>query len=95
MSIMPERPDQKESWESYFGERPRRSAVRWFKRQFSLERKYTEKLFNGLPVAIKTEIGLAERRIMAKMEEIDTSLGLIAGEIARRANDPPSDDARL
>ena len=91
--MMPERSDRKESWESYFGERPRRSAFRWFKRQFALERKYTEKLLNGLLVAIKTEIGLAERRIMAKFEEVDASLNLIATELARHADDLPSNDA--
>ena len=54
------------------------------------ERRHTEKLLNGLLVAIKAEIGLVEKRTLAKLEDIDTSVGLIAGEIARRNSDPPS-----
>src|ERR1035438_2497798 len=51
MRIMIDRPDSRESWESYFGERPRRSTLRSFKRQFALEHKHTEKLFKGLNLA--------------------------------------------
>lgn len=54
------------------------------------ERRHTEKLLNGLLAAIKTEIGLAEQRMLAKLEDIDTSVSLIAGELARRNSDPPS-----
>src|ERR1035441_3602712 len=86
LSKMRESPDQNETWESYFGKRPRPSGLRSFKRQFALERKYTEKLFARLHLAIKTEIGFMEQRTMEKLEEIDASLNLIAIELARRGD---------
>lgn len=54
------------------------------------ERRHTEKLLKGLLVAIKTEIGLLEDRMLTKIEDIDTSVSLIAGELSRRSSDPPS-----
>ena len=86
------RSGRRDSWESYFGERRRPSVFRSFKRLLALERRYTEKLLNGRLLAINAEIDNVEHRIMAKLEEIDASLNLIAREIARRGNDPPSKD---
>jgi hypothetical protein len=48
-----------------------------------------EKLFNDMHLAIKTEIAFVEQRMIAKFEEIDASLNLMAIELARRADDPP------
>ena len=53
------------------------------------ERRHTEKLLKGLLLAINSEIGLVEERMLAKLEDIDTSVSLIAGELARRNSDPP------
>ena len=65
--------------------------ARWFTRQaLKRERRHTEKLLNGLLVAIKTEIGLVEERMSAKLEDIDTSVCLVAGELAHRSSNPPS-----
>ena len=50
---------------------------------------------NGLLVAINTEIGLAEQKMLAKLEDIDTSVSLIAGELVRRNSDPPSNGTGL
>ena len=66
---------------------------RLFNRRLALERKHTEKLFASLHLAINTEIGFVEQRMIAKFEEIDASLNLIAIELARRADEPPSSDA--
>jgi len=87
---MTEWPDPKEEWEFPFRRRTQFVVLRAFRRQLELERRYTEKLFNSLLLAINTEMGFAEQRMIAKFEEIDTSLSLIAHEIARR-DDPPSD----
>jgi len=57
------------------------------------ERRHTEKMLNSLLVAIKTEIGLLEERMSTKLEDIDTSVSLIAGEVARRNSDPPSNSS--
>ena len=76
LNRMPEPPGPNETWESYFGKRPQPSAPRPFKRQFAWERKHTEKLFASLHLAINTEIGFMEQRMMAKLEEIDASLNL-------------------
>jgi len=89
---MREPPNRKPTWESYFGKRRPPSALRLFKRQFALERKHTERLFNGLHRALHAEIGYLERRITDKFEEIDVSLNLIAIELGRHGeNQPPSD----
>jgi hypothetical protein len=56
------------------------------------ERRQTEKLLNRLLVAIKTEIGRLEGRMLAELENIDASIGLVAGELARHADDPPMKD---
>lgn len=54
------------------------------------ERRHTEKLLKGQLLAIKTEIGLLAEKMSVKLEDIDTSVGLIAEELVRRSNDPPS-----
>lgn len=66
--------------------------LRSFMRQIERERKLTESFFNRLLLAINSEIGSAERRISTRLEEIDASLGLIALELARRADDAPPCD---
>jgi len=64
--------------------------VRSLKRQLALERKHTEKLLDGMLLAINAQIGFTEEKVLAKLDGIDTSVSLIAGELARRSNDPPS-----
>ena len=61
-----------------------------FKRQLVLERKHMEMRLNGLYRAITTDMESTERRMMAKLEDIDASLNLIATELARHADDPPA-----
>jgi hypothetical protein len=57
------------------------------------ERRHTETLLKDQLLAIKTEIGLVEKRMMAKLEDVDASVSLVAGELARRSSDPPVNDA--
>ena len=64
-------------------------ALRIITNALKHERKHTEKLLNGLFPFMSAEIGFAERRILAKIEDIDASLGLIARELSRRGNGPP------
>jgi len=90
---MPETDSQGKTWESYFGERRPPSAFRLFRKQLALERKHTERLLDGLRRAIGAEMRFMEQRIMAKLEEIDASINVIAIELSRRADDPPSSDA--
>jgi hypothetical protein len=71
---------------------PQRDVVRLIGIALWRERRHTEKLLNGQLAAIKTEIGLMEERILAKLEDIDSSLNLIAIELARRAENPSSND---
>lgn len=47
-------------------------------------------MVKGLLSAITAEIGLAEERIIAKLEDLDTSVNVIAAELARRGGDPPA-----
>lgn len=47
-------------------------------------------MLKGLLLAVNAEIGRVEERTLAKLEDIDTSVSLIAGELARRNSDPPS-----
>jgi hypothetical protein len=82
-------PNSRNSWESYFGERPRDSLLRSLKRQFILERKCSNKIRRRLLLAVNTQIALSEHRLTTRLEEIDASLNLIAAELARRSNDPP------
>jgi len=69
---------------------PQRDAVRLIGIALWRERRHIEKLLNSQLAAIKTEIGLMEERILAKLEDIDVSVSLIAREFARRNGDPPS-----
>jgi len=69
---------------------PQPEAFRLISLALWRERRHTERLLNSLLVAIKAEIGLVEERTSAKLEEIDTSVGLIARELARRSGGPPS-----
>ena len=71
---------------------PQWNALRLSRIALRRERRHTKKLLEGLLLAINAEIGLVEERISAKLEDIDTSVSLIAGELARRNNDPPPDD---
>ena len=77
-----------ETFESYFGKTPRPSQ-RSFRRQFAEERKQTELLFRGLHLALDSEMKALERRLVSKLEGIDTSLNLIAAELARHGNKQP------
>ena len=52
-------------------------------------RRHAEKLLTSLLATIRAEIGLMEKRMLAKLEDIDTSVGLVAGELGRRSSDPP------
>jgi hypothetical protein len=90
---MLELPEGQETWESYFGDRRPPSVLRLFKRHLALERKYTERMLNDLHNAMKSEMGLMEQRIIEKLDDINSSLDLIARELARRSDDPPSNDS--
>jgi hypothetical protein len=63
-----------------------------FKRQLALERKYAERLIESLHRAIGAEMELMDQRIIAKLEDIDASLSLIAIELSRRDDARPSSD---
>jgi hypothetical protein len=82
---MPDRNNERQTWESYFGRRPQPSALQLFKRLLALERKHTERILASLLVAVRSEIASAERRTATKLTEIDASINLIALELARRA----------
>jgi hypothetical protein len=84
-------PDPKENTGEGSPDDPQGSALRLIRIALWRERRQTEKLLNSLLVAIKAEIGLVKGRILAKFEDIDTSVGLVAGELARCSNDPLSD----
>lgn len=71
---------------------PQWNALRLSRIALRRERRHTEKMLKGLLLAINTKIGLVEERTLAKLEDIDTSVGLIAGELARRSSDAPSND---
>jgi hypothetical protein len=90
--ILETMPPQEETWESYFGERRPPSGFRLFKRQLALERKYAERLIESLHRAIGAEMELMDQRIIAKLEDIDASLSLIAIELSRRDDARPSSD---
>jgi hypothetical protein len=72
---------------------PQRDAFRLIGIALWRERRHTEKLLNGLLVATKAELGLVEQRMLAKLEDIDSSVSLVAEELARRSSDPPSGGA--
>jgi hypothetical protein len=54
------------------------------------ERRHTEKLLKEQLFAITAEIRTLKDDLAAKLESVDTSASLIAGELARRNNDLPS-----
>ncbi len=85
--------EPQENTESGSSDDPQRDAVRLIGIALWRERRHTEKLLKGLLPGINTEIGLVEERILAKVEDIDTSVSLIAREFARRNCDPPSNGA--
>ena len=62
--------------------------LRLFNDAVKRERKHTEKLLNGLLLAVTAEMNFTERRISAKLDGIDASLSIIAQEFARRADGP-------
>lgn len=68
---------------------PQWNALRLSRIALRRERRHTEKLLKGLLLAINAKIGLVEERALAKLEDIDTSVSLIAGELARRNSGPP------
>jgi hypothetical protein len=68
---------------------PQWNALRLSRIALRRERRHTERMLKGLLHAIDTEIGFLEKKILAKLEDIDTSVSLIAGELARRSSDPP------
>ena len=68
---------------------PQWNALRLSRIALRRERRHTEKMLKGLLLAINTKIGLVEERMLAKLEDIDTSVSLIAGELACRNSDPP------
>ena len=59
---------------------------------FKRERRRTKELFDALRLAVGAEIGDAEERVSHKLDQIDTSLSLIAQELSRRSGGPKSDD---
>jgi hypothetical protein len=68
---------------------PQCDTVRLIRIALWRERRHTEKLLNGLFAAVNSKIGLLEERTLATLEDIDNSVSLVAGELARRSNDPP------
>jgi hypothetical protein len=72
-----------------FPDDPQGDAVRLIRIALWRDRRHTEKLLTSLLATIRAEIGLMEKRMLAKLEDIDTSVGLVAGELGRRSSDPP------
>lgn len=85
--------DPKEMSAHQFWKRARRPILRALKRQLELERKTTEGLLERFFAAMNTEMEFRDQRIADQLEQIDTSLSLIASEIARHADDPSSGGA--
>jgi hypothetical protein len=86
-------PGPQENMERGFPDDPQRDTFRLIGIALWRERRHTEKLLDGLRGAINTEIGLLQERVLAKLENIDTCVSLVAGELARRSSDPPASDA--
>jgi hypothetical protein len=82
-------PGPQENRERGFPDDPQGDGVRLIRIALWRDRKHTEKLLKDLLVAIETEIGLLDKRISGKLQDIDTSVSLIAGELARRSSDQP------
>jgi len=83
-------PDPEGNKENGSPDDPQCDALRLIGIALWREGRHTDKQLNGLLVAIKTEMGLVEQRLLARLEELDTSVSLIARELARRNSDPPS-----
>ena len=83
-------PGPVENMDSDFPREPQWNAIRLVRIALWRERRHTERLLKDQLLAIKAEIRLVDQRMMAKLEEIDTSMSLIAGELARRSSDPPA-----
>ena len=88
MKTMPDESNSREGWESYFGERRRAWILRALNRQLAAERRHTDRTLRRLFLALHTQIAVKSEQMTAKLEEIDTSVNLIAAELARGANDP-------
>ena len=71
---------------------PQYNVIRLIRIALWRERSHTAQLLKDQLLAISADIGLVEKRMLAKLEDIDASLNLIAGELARRADDPSSGD---
>lgn len=82
-------PGTKEDAENGLPHEPQWNAIRLVRIALWRERRHTERLLKEHVLGIRSEIGLTEEKILAKLESIDTSVSLIAGEIARRSGDPP------
>ncbi|HSU55807.1 MAG TPA: hypothetical protein VLT36_17260 [Candidatus Dormibacteraeota bacterium] len=85
---MTEWPETNELWEFPFRRRSQPSLLRAVKYQLEMERKYNDKVLSHILQAIDTQIVKLEERMTVKLAEIDTSLNLIAREIARHSDDP-------
>jgi hypothetical protein len=90
MLMMMAIPGPQENTERGSPDDPQCDALRLIRIALWRDRRHTEKLLKSLLLGINTEIGLVEERILAKLEDIDTSVSLIAREFARRNGDPPS-----
>ncbi len=55
------------------------------------ERKRTEQLLDELRGAISAEIAQMEERVQRKLEDIDASLSLIAGELSQQGGEQDAD----
>ncbi|MGD0499088.1 MAG: hypothetical protein ABSC23_11690 [Bryobacteraceae bacterium] len=86
-------PGAQENMEGGFPGEPQSAVVRLIRIALWRDRRRTEKLLSGLRAAVESEIGLLEERLMAKLESIDTSVSLVAGELARRGDEPQSGGA--
>jgi hypothetical protein len=80
-------PGPEEDAVSGFPHDPQWTALRLSRIALWRERRHTERLLKDHFLAIKAEIGLVEKRVLAKLEDIDTSVSLIAGELARQNSD--------
>jgi len=78
-----------EDAEGDFPHEPRWSVVRLVRIALWRERRHTETVMKDQLLAIRAEIASAEERLSAKLDGIDTSVSLIAGELVRHGNDPP------
>jgi len=84
--------DLDESAADDFRRGPQPDALRVIRKALKRERRHTERLLNGLLVAINAEIGRVEERMLTKLEDIDTSVSLVARKLARRDGHSPSKD---